>query len=207
MKNLNDFFVTVGFVYSRWRSNVTDGRCRQIHLARHFSHAHCARLIMWITPHGSSVCTSASFHLHTVHGEQLIVCCFSVPRFVLFRVSLLHFALLFLLLPVLCPEPLLPCGQRQGKHYLRLRQSRSLALWQNSLLPQNASRTRSPRGRSPIGKMARLLCKGHFKGTCTTAFCEKCLSACSTSPRVDVDLVKSALMRIAWLKNSLAKGL
>ena len=32
-------------------------------------------------------------------------------------------------------------------------------------------------------------------------------NACSTSPRVDADLVKSALMRIAWLKNSLAEGL
>ena len=36
-------------------------------------------------------------------------------------------ALLFPLLPVLCPEPLLPCGQRQGKHILRVRQTRSLA--------------------------------------------------------------------------------
>ena len=31
--------------------------------------------------------------------------------------------------------------------------------------------------------------------------------ACSTSRRMDADLVKSALMRIARLKNSLAKGL
>ena len=31
-------------------------------------------------------------------------------------------------------------------------------------------------------------------------------NACSTSPRVDADLGKSALMRIARLKNSLAKG-
>ena len=39
-KNLKDlFFITVGFVYSRWRSTVTDGECRQIHLTRHFSHA------------------------------------------------------------------------------------------------------------------------------------------------------------------------
>ena len=61
---------------------------------------------------------------------------FSVPRFVPFRVSLLHLALFFPLLPVLCPEPLPPCGQRQGKHTLRLRRSRSLALWKNSLLSQ-----------------------------------------------------------------------
>ena len=78
----------------------------------------------------------ASHHPHVIHDERLIVSRrFSVPRFVLFRVSLLHLALLFSLLPVLCPEPLLPCGQRQGKHFLRLRHSRSLALWQNSLLP------------------------------------------------------------------------
>ena len=33
------------------------------------------------------------------------------------------------------------------------------------------------------------------------------LNACSTSRRMDADLVKSALMRIARLKNNLAKGL
>ena len=38
---------------------------------------------------------------------------------------------------------------------------------------RNASRTRSPRGRSPSGKMARLPCKDYLKGTCTTPFCEK----------------------------------
>ena len=32
-------------------------------------------------------------------------------------------------------------------------------------------------------------------------------NACSTSPRVDADLGKSALMRIAWLMNSRQKGL
>ena len=38
---------------------------------------------------------------------------------------------------------------------------------------RNASRTRSPRSRSPSGKMARLPCKNYHKGTCTTPFCEK----------------------------------
>ena len=38
---------------------------------------------------------------------------------------------------------------------------------------RNALRTRSPRDRSPSGKMARLLCKDYLKGTCTTPFCEK----------------------------------
>ena len=38
---------------------------------------------------------------------------------------------------------------------------------------RNASRTRSPRGRSPSGKMARLPCKDYLKGTCANSFCEK----------------------------------
>ena len=38
---------------------------------------------------------------------------------------------------------------------------------------KNASRTKSPRGRSPSGKMSRWLCKDYFKGTCTTPFREK----------------------------------
>ena len=38
---------------------------------------------------------------------------------------------------------------------------------------KNAPKTRSPRGRSPSGKMARWPCKDYLKGTCTTPFCEK----------------------------------
>ena len=38
---------------------------------------------------------------------------------------------------------------------------------------RNTSRTRSTRGRSPSGKMARLPCKDYLEGTCTTPFCEK----------------------------------
>ena len=73
---------------------------------------------------------------------------------------------------------------------------------------RNASKTRSPRGKSPSGKMFRLPCKDYLKGTCTAPFCEKwhppeCLF---TSPRKYADLGKSALMRIARLMNSLAKG-
>ena len=47
---------------------------------------------------------------------------------------------------------------------------------QNSFMQQserNASRTRSPRGRSPSGIMFRLPCKDYLKGTCTNSFCEK----------------------------------
>ena len=46
----------------------------------------------------------------------------------------------------------------------------------NSFMQQNernASRTRSPRGRSPSGGMFRLPCKDYLKGTCTNSFCEK----------------------------------
>ena len=38
---------------------------------------------------------------------------------------------------------------------------------------KNASRTRSPRGRSPSGRMSRLPCKDYLKGSCTNSFCEK----------------------------------
>ena len=38
---------------------------------------------------------------------------------------------------------------------------------------RNASRTRSPRGKSPSGRMARWPCKYYLKGTCTNSFCEK----------------------------------
>ena len=73
---------------------------------------------------------------------------------------------------------------------------------------RNASRTKSPRGRSPSGRIARLPCKDYFKGTCANSFCENGIlqNVCSTSRRMDADLGKSALMRIARFKNSLAKG-
>ena len=46
----------------------------------------------------------------------------------------------------------------------------------NSFMQQNerkASRTRSPRGRSPSGRMSRWPCKNYLKGTCNNSFCEK----------------------------------
>ena len=45
----------------------------------------------------------------------------------------------------------------------------------NSFMQQKerkASRTRSPRGRSPSGRMYRGLCKDYLKGTCNNSFCE-----------------------------------
>ena len=38
---------------------------------------------------------------------------------------------------------------------------------------RNASRTRSPRGKSPSGRMSRWPCKDYLKGICTNSFCEK----------------------------------
>ena len=38
---------------------------------------------------------------------------------------------------------------------------------------RNASRTRSPSGKSPSGRMSRWPCKDYLKGTCTNSFCEK----------------------------------
>ena len=46
----------------------------------------------------------------------------------------------------------------------------------NSFMRQNErkpSRTRSPRGKSPSGRMSRLPCKDYLKGTCNNSFCEK----------------------------------
>ena len=46
----------------------------------------------------------------------------------------------------------------------------------NSFMQQNerkASRTRSPRGRSPSGRMSRWSCKDYLQGTCTNSFWKK----------------------------------
>ena len=46
----------------------------------------------------------------------------------------------------------------------------------NSLMQQNerkSSRTRSPRGKSPNGRMSRWPCKDYLKGTCNNSFCGK----------------------------------
>ena len=61
---------------------------------------------------------------------------------------------------------------------------------------------------SPSGRMSRWPCKDYFKGTCTTPFGKSGILqiACSTRPRVVADLGESALMRIARLMNSPAKG-
>ena len=48
--------------------------------------------------------------------------------------------------------------------------SPSSSTWQNEGI---ASRTKSPRGRSPSGRMFRWPCKDCLKGTCNNSFCEK----------------------------------
>ena len=108
-------FVTVGFVYCRWRSTVTDGLSRQIHLTRHFSHAVCTFNYMHITLHDSRRATQrvfvrASFHLLVIHDGCLTVCCLSL-RVCSSSVSLCRLPLLFLTLPVLCPALHLQCQQ------------------------------------------------------------------------------------------------
>ena len=47
---------------------------------------------------------------------------------------------------------------------------------QNSFMQQSErkpSRTRSPRGKSPSGRMSRWPCKDYLRGTCNNSFCEK----------------------------------
>ena len=81
----------------------------------------------------------------------------------------------------------------------------------NSFMRQNErkpSRTRSPRGKSPSGRVSRWPCKDYLKGICTNSFCEKwhLQNACSTRPRVVADLGKSARMHTVRLMNNLVKG-
>ena len=81
----------------------------------------------------------------------------------------------------------------------------------NSFMQQNernASRTRSPRGKSPSGRMFRWPCKDYLKGTCINSFCEKwhLQNAFSSRPRVVADLGKSARMHTVRLMNNLVKG-
>ena len=81
----------------------------------------------------------------------------------------------------------------------------------NSFMQQNerkASRTRSPRGRSPSGRMSRWPCKDYLKGTCNNSFVKSgtLQNACSSRPRVVVGLGKGANTHIVRLMNSRLKG-
>ena len=74
---------------------------------------------------------------------------------------------------------------------------------QNSFMQQNerkASRTRSPRGKSPSGRTSRWPCKDYLRGTCNNSFCEKW-----HPPECLYYKTKSGC-RFVRLKNSPAKG-
>ena len=64
-------FVTVGFVCIRYRSTVTDGVSRQIHLTRDFSHARCTCDHTLIVAQG--VLGAHSFHPHAIHDVIRLV--------------------------------------------------------------------------------------------------------------------------------------
>ena len=74
---------------------------------------------------------------------------------------------------------------------------------------RNASRTRSPRGKSPSGRMSRWPCKDYLKELAPIHFVKSgtLQNACSTRQRVVVDLEKRAHMHIVRLMNNQVKGL
>ena len=76
----------------------------------------------------------------------------------------------------------------------------------NSFMQQNerkASRTRSPRGRSPSGRMSRWPCKDYLRGTCNNSFCERWHPPeCLFYKTVVAGLGKSAHMHTVRLMNS-----
>ena len=81
----------------------------------------------------------------------------------------------------------------------------------NSFMQQNerkASRTRSPRARSPSCRISRWPCKDYLKELAITHFVKDGTfpNACSTRPSVVVDLVKSAHTHAVRLMNSRLKG-
>ena len=78
----------------------------------------------------------------------------------------------------------------------------------NSIMQQhekNASKIRSPRRKSPSGRMYHWQCKEYLKGTCTNSFCK--MWHPSTSQKMDASLGKSAHMHIVRLMKNLEKSL
>ena len=73
---------------------------------------------------------------------------------------------------------------------------------------KNASKTRSPGGWSPSGNKTRLPCKDYVKGTCTHPLCDKWHppECCSTSQKMDIIFVETALMCIVKLANNVTKS-
>ena len=82
---------------------------------------------------------------------------------------------------------------------------------QNSFMQQSErkpSRTRSPRGKSPSGRMSRWPCKDYLKGTCNDSSCKRCIlqNACSTKTRMVAVLGRSAHSHIVRLTHSRRNG-
>ena len=125
----------------------------------------------------------ASFHLHVIHDERLIVRSLLLLRSVFLRVSLSRLLVLFPLLPAL-----LPCGQRRGKHPLRLRPMRSIASWRYTILSQTVQQhTYSVHIRTP-----RTIC---FQWHLTIAFRFVCCCHFLVTVEVELDLNGSRLTR------------
>ena len=113
------------------------GRGTQIHITRHFfsctvrtlndvhSHHGSKNVFVRITPYSWSSMLCGCPFIDSLFLALFLSVCLSYP---------LLFSFHFYLDPVL--EPLLPCGQRQGKKTLALRQMRSPAPGPNSLLSQ-----------------------------------------------------------------------
>ena len=130
------FFFQVGFFYSRWRSTVTDGRCREIHLTRFFS-TFSSLCIRHFVAQGAArrVCMkTCSCTCHHVSERLLFL-------FSLLPPSLVRLRSLSLLL-VLCPAFQPPCGRfRRALNPMRTRGMRSIAPWRYTTL----SKTMRPR--------------------------------------------------------------
>ena len=73
---------------------------------------------------------------------------------------------------------------------------------------RKSSRTRSPRGKSPSGRMSRWPCKDYLEELAITHFVKNgtLQNACSTRPRMVANLGKSAHTHIVRLMNNLIKG-
>ena len=125
-------FVTVGFVYRRWRYTVTNGRCRQIHFTR-FSHvAHVITLTSWLKVPQVRI----SLHPHAIHD----VTCLSVRLFSL-RVCLSPVSLPLLPLFSLqstCSLSATPSSMchRRGLKPPHSRRMRSIAPWRYTIFSQ-----------------------------------------------------------------------
>ena len=120
--------MTAGFVYSRWRSTVTDGACRQNTLTQDIFSTLSSLCTHHIVAQGVArrVCIK---HVHPHVITCLSVCCFLVLSSFFLCLSC------FYVLPVLCPELQLPCcRERRALNPTRTRKMRSIAPWRHTTL-------------------------------------------------------------------------